>query len=349
MGRVAVLASPTPLLGSGRDSRGFAAALFAWLSRAPLEDAPGQRDLDGDGISDWMEDRDRNGFRDPGETDWMNPDTDGDGIPDGAEDFNLNGVLDAGETSPLIYDTDGDGIWDGADVTPIPPFAAPLIAAVIPDTAPAHGGRTVTIQGRNLRSSQRVWFGDRLATDVRAVDSTALSVVVPPASLQSQSPNVDVRVEDTETGLERTAAGLFAYSPPAFVQLSLRPVAEVTGPNLGVVALGVSSPEKVALGRVALTLETDPPNAVTWGQLEPGVAAAAQGRTVTGSAGTDGALSIAVGASRHAQGMGELVTIPWARAGDFDRPVTIKVRNAQVTADNGYPLRVDASAAVDLP
>ncbi|HOQ90191.1 MAG TPA: hypothetical protein PLX03_08640, partial [Candidatus Hydrogenedentes bacterium] len=54
------------------------------------------------------------------ESDWTSADTDGDGVPDGLEDRNRNGITDAGETDPLRKDSDGDGIPDGADSTPIP-------------------------------------------------------------------------------------------------------------------------------------------------------------------------------------------------------------------------------------
>ena len=348
LGRVAIFASPSPLFDSGAAHQRLVVALFSWLARAPFLDDLGQRDSDGDALPDWLEDRDRNEKYDPGETHWANADTDGDGIPDGAEDVNLNGVFDAGETSPLTPDTDGDGVWDGADATPIPPFAEPLIATVYPDTAPAHGGRTIVIQGRNLRASQRVWFGDRLAHGARSVDPNAMSVVVPPASPQSPSLVVDIRVEDTATGLEYVAANAFTYSEPAIVRFALHPVPEAAGPNHGVLTLRLSSRNKVAIGRVALTVKTSPPSALTWGKLDPGIAAIRHGRSVTGSAAPDGSLSIAIGASRHAQGMGEFVTLPWARVGDHTEPVTVQIINARVTSDNGYPLKVRVAESFGL-
>ncbi|MEK7704931.1 MAG: hypothetical protein AAB426_08225 [Myxococcota bacterium] len=99
----------------------------------------------GDGI----EDIDKNGRLDPGETDprvvgdedcgdldgdkvinqrewWLGTDaidrdSDDDGLPDGlfssvfGEDRNLNGVVDAGETNPTQIDTDRDGLQDGTE------------------------------------------------------------------------------------------------------------------------------------------------------------------------------------------------------------------------------------------
>jgi len=54
-------------------------------------------------------------------TDPNNADTDGDGLNDGVEDANRNGIVDAGETDPCNPDTDGDEINDGADTEPLNP------------------------------------------------------------------------------------------------------------------------------------------------------------------------------------------------------------------------------------
>lgn len=82
----------------------------AWCTRA---DSP---DTDGDGIPDSVEDANRNGRVDPGETDPCRADTDGDGLTDYQEDDNRNGRWDYGETSGWNADTDGDGIADGAEL-----------------------------------------------------------------------------------------------------------------------------------------------------------------------------------------------------------------------------------------
>ncbi len=76
---------------------------------------PGNPDSDGDGILDGIEDADRDGIVDAGETDPAVVDTDGDGIPDGIEDANHDGVVDAGETDPTVVDTDADGLDDGVE------------------------------------------------------------------------------------------------------------------------------------------------------------------------------------------------------------------------------------------
>jgi len=72
-------------------------------------------DSDGDGLADRLEDKNRNGLVDPGETDPKNPDSDGDGLSDGVEDQNKNGKREAGETDPLNKDSDGDGLIDGLE------------------------------------------------------------------------------------------------------------------------------------------------------------------------------------------------------------------------------------------
>lgn len=46
-----------------------------------------------------------------------NLDTDSDAIPDDIEDRNRNGMVDPGETNPASNDTDGDGILDGEEVS----------------------------------------------------------------------------------------------------------------------------------------------------------------------------------------------------------------------------------------
>lgn len=89
------------------------------------------RDSDLDGIIDGVEDMNRNGNVDPGETDPRTKDTDRDGLCDGlcltkvrrqtlllGEDTNLDGKMDidtngkAKETDPRKSDTNGDGVSD---------------------------------------------------------------------------------------------------------------------------------------------------------------------------------------------------------------------------------------------
>ncbi|RKH72985.1 adventurous gliding motility lipoprotein CglD [Corallococcus aberystwythensis] len=79
-------------------------------------------DTDGDGVADGVEDSNKNGRVEPGETDPRLTDTDCDGLQDGAgrngflgEDPNSNGQVDPGETDPTNPDTDGDGLLDGVE------------------------------------------------------------------------------------------------------------------------------------------------------------------------------------------------------------------------------------------
>jgi hypothetical protein len=101
--------------------------------------SPVRRDTDGDGIIDSIEDKNKNGRLDVGETSAVEWDSDRDGLCDGYcivdyslrtqfsapkdyvpnftnkiywEDKNLNGIVDDSETDPLNVDTDGDGIFD---------------------------------------------------------------------------------------------------------------------------------------------------------------------------------------------------------------------------------------------
>ncbi|MGE6756664.1 adventurous gliding motility lipoprotein CglD [Corallococcus interemptor] len=83
---------------------------------------PNKADTDGDGVADGVEDTNKNGRVDSGETDPRLTDTDCDGLQDGAgrdgflgEDPNSNGQVDPGETDPSNPDSDGDGLLDGVE------------------------------------------------------------------------------------------------------------------------------------------------------------------------------------------------------------------------------------------
>lgn len=70
-------------------------------------------DSDEDGIQDDLENASCTAVNDA--------DTDNDGLPDGIEDLNRNGLVDLGETDPCDADSDDDGLQDGAErglVTP---------------------------------------------------------------------------------------------------------------------------------------------------------------------------------------------------------------------------------------
>jgi hypothetical protein len=60
------------------------------------------RDTDRDGIPDRIEDRNRDGRINPGETDPRRRDSDRDGVPDGVEDRDHDGRVDPGESDPRV-------------------------------------------------------------------------------------------------------------------------------------------------------------------------------------------------------------------------------------------------------
>ncbi|MFN3199191.1 MAG: MYXO-CTERM sorting domain-containing protein [Bradymonadia bacterium] len=103
---------------------------------------PRVRDTDVDGINDGVEDANRNGRLDPGETDPARADTDGGGASDGEENRNGTDPLDPSDdippdadddgltdeeeaalgTDPNNPDTDQDGVLDGVEVNRDPPL-----------------------------------------------------------------------------------------------------------------------------------------------------------------------------------------------------------------------------------
>jgi MYXO-CTERM domain-containing protein len=71
-------------------------------------------DIDGDGLSNALEDKNGNGTVQPNETDPRKADSDGDGLVDGWVDANNNGTVDVGEGE----DTDRDGVVDATETDP---------------------------------------------------------------------------------------------------------------------------------------------------------------------------------------------------------------------------------------
>ena len=94
-------------------------------------------DADSDGLPDHIE---------TGCTSRLDADSDDDGLADGVEDKNRNGILDPGETDPCEVDSDDDGIQDGTELgitTPVadPDGAGPAVGThtevFIPDQDPS--------------------------------------------------------------------------------------------------------------------------------------------------------------------------------------------------------------------
>lgn len=97
-----------------------------------------QLDADADGLPDSLEAASC--------TNPFDADSDDDGLGDGIEDANRNGIVDAGETSPCSADSDNDGLSDGLErgvVNPVldpdgaGPSAGTDLAVFTPDTEPS--------------------------------------------------------------------------------------------------------------------------------------------------------------------------------------------------------------------
>ena len=217
-GRVAVLADASPLrdIDKGGETRQFCGDLFRWLARAGIE----ALDMDRDGLEDRIEDKNNNGVRDPGETDWLRPDTDGDGVADGLEDRSLNGMVEPGESDPRNPDSDGDGVLDGADPLPVPRFDAPHVDSVQPDTGPAEGGDLCVVSGRGFQPGVTVWFGDRQAVLAGPAQDRLIMVQVPEFSGDAGG-EVAVRVAFPDGSGEGSLPGGYKYTLRGTVSLRL--------------------------------------------------------------------------------------------------------------------------------
>jgi len=101
--------------GTGVPYEGTEQAVFTPDNNPSSHSDPLDMDTDGDGLSDGLEDSDRDGAWDPGETDPVDADTDDDGIADGNEDSDHNGSQGVDETDPRVPDCDSDGLSDGLE------------------------------------------------------------------------------------------------------------------------------------------------------------------------------------------------------------------------------------------
>jgi len=97
-----------------------------------------------------------------------------------------------------------EGILKGTSTTT--PRAAPVIAAVTPNTAPAAGGTAVAITGVGFDSVTSVLFGNAPAT-IKRQSSTAVEVTAP----AGQAGTVDVTVTNMD-GQSVTSPGGFTYA-----------------------------------------------------------------------------------------------------------------------------------------
>jgi len=345
-GRAAVLAAPTPLESAAMqttENRLFAEDLFRWLARAGRE----IEDMDGDGLTDDMEDRNKNGVWDAGETDYLNPDTDRDGIPDGMEDRNRNGLVDEGETDPRNPDSDGDGVFDGADARPLPPADAPQVAAVEPRQGPAEGGTPVLIIGRNLTPGTVFWFGERVARQVEHLDATRASALTPRYE-GKPGDMIDVRARNSAGVLEGVLPNAFRYTARTAARLVARVQSTVQrepGVYEGSVTITLDCPQDVAMGRILVLINVEPAEGFQWGIPSVLPNATAMVRHVTWHQRRAGGVWINASGGH---GGGELASIPWTLTvlPDQTEPVRLAIQRAHVAASNGTPLDVTTEDAL---
>lgn len=268
-GRMALLSAATPLQSpqlSDDTHREFAIRLFSWLARARSEYA----DLDSDRLPDAIEDRNNSGRVDPGETDYLRADSDGDGLPDGIEDANLNGVVDDAETDPRNPDSDGDGWFDGADPIPCPSHGQLYLAAAVPPQAPAEGGRSITLLGRNFTPSTRFWFGGQPARLIQWLDPSS-AILRLPQSISEVGRAVDIRAQASANGAEAVLPQGFLYLPRSRAALRLIPAETplvTQGLCKGRLGVEVTLPPDVLARQISLLIEAAPASGFAWGTPE---------------------------------------------------------------------------------
>jgi len=203
--------------------RRFAQGLFEWLAGGGSSVV----DSDFDGLSDSVEDANRDGMAGPGETSFVSADSDGDGVPDGIEDTNLNGRVDEGETDPRLLDTDGDGLSDGADPDPLPEAGTPALLAVRPDSGPTEGGTLVELSGRNFPIQSDVWFGPLRSPHVVRVSSERIVASAPELQGVEAGGPMAVRVAHPSGLRESRLDDAFSYTPRTRGRLTLEPLSRV--------------------------------------------------------------------------------------------------------------------------
>lgn len=270
LGRVIVLASSTPLENKALADPGrlrFAEALFAWVR----DTGSGLEDFDQDGIPDRVEDANRNGRRDPGESDFAKADTDNDGILDGLEDINQNGFVDDVETHPLLSDTDGDGLPDAADPQPLPPAGTPYIASVSPNTMPAEGSRSVIIEGRNFSPTSEIWFGTQKSPVTRVLNRTQLEAIVPPKPLNAPD-TVSLEIRNADFTVSSSLDRGFRYGSRSSVPLTLRSLKTVRE-QYGIYTMHTQiflPRSNIQIEHVSFVLENEPADALEMLKIVPG-------------------------------------------------------------------------------
>ncbi len=346
LGRIALLAAPTPLESDAlarEEERAFAGKLFSWLAGARRE----YSDSDEDGLPDGTEDANDNGTADPGETDYQNPDTDADGLPDGVEDANRNGSVDDGETDPRNPDSDGDGVLDGADSKPCPIFGSPVLFSVTPNV-PAEGGRLLVITGANFTADSEFWFGERKASWSRTLGGEQAWAIVPDSG-DDEGGIVPVKVKCGGGTLEGSLPGGYQYLPRSRVRFtfgSIEAVHRADRACTGEVALRYEAPNGISLGRVALLLHDRPQQGFSWKEARPGMTASVSKRAVTGKVTPDGFLVNLESGNRFPSNNGELARLVWQwEPGQWDQhPIPL-----EAGAMHAFTRKGDRLAAVLEP
>jgi hypothetical protein len=347
-GRMAVLAAGTPLTAEAIAKPGggmFANALADWLAGGEAARA----DVDGDFLSNRVEDRDGDRLANPGETDYRARDSDRDGLPDGVEDADGDGALDPGETAALDPDSDDDGVNDPADATPLGPSGAIRLGYVSPGGGPGEGGTAVRIEGLNLPDSAEVWFGERPALAVEWVSPRALAVVAPPHA----GGVVHLRVKGPG-GLESLLPGAFAYGPVSRATLTW------TDPDRGVTPW--ATPRIREAGDLVLRIESGGAWDTARGRIVAVPAGVVAFDSPTLAPGLSGDLRVEASGSGEApapaddhavvfdvHGPGResarpAVQLSWRRTGPLPPlgRVSVRIKDAEVLASTGVPLRVEA-------
>ncbi|MEA3364026.1 MAG: hypothetical protein U9Q79_00165, partial [Candidatus Hydrogenedentes bacterium] len=339
LGRMAFLASSTPLEASALSDpahRRFVSDLFRWLDDAGREVS----DLDGDGLTDTIEDPNQNAALDPGETDRFNPDTDGDGIPDSIEDHNRNGRTDEGETSAVNPDSDGDGVWDGADLSPLPRAGTPVVDAVRPAEYPAEGGIWVQVKGRNFAPGMRVRFGERVAEQVRVLGPRGLEARLPPAE-SPEGATVDVVVEGLEQGQTGLLPDGFRYGPRSSVTLTLEHVGRPRGDIIHI-AIDAVAERSAHVERLTFRLDTEPPRAVEWLKVVAGNDALRSGRQVVSRPDPEGGIWMDISPARTGYPLGSLVVVQCRALAESPlEDLRFAITRARAFAPNGASLEVE--------
>lgn len=317
LGRIAVLASPTPLLSTtfgDLANRHFSEGLFRWLARAGTR----IEDEDGDGITSPVELAHG--------TDPARPDTDGDGVPDGMEDRNRNGIVDDGETDPRNLDSDGDGIFDGADAHPLPELGAPQIFALSVGEGPGEGGTEVVVTGRNLPHGAVYRFDDHPARVLQA-DGFGMARILTPEAETAGETTLHVVAENGEGALAKA----FRYQPRSTVTLRFTPHTEIAptlrnGVYEGVVRLTGAFPPGTAFNRLRLQFETAAPEGFAWSSAIPGINLLRKGMKVRGSESAAGIYEVWINPEGQENlPEGELLWLSWRMPADQAPGAVIRI------------------------